>query len=135
VSKKPEQAQSDTADLLALRQATILKQLYKAIQDGGLTAEMWIHLITLELRKATRGYGSDHLQIVLDNFTDYRFYKSPYRLSKLVKLLRREFDNVMRLYTQAGRLQLEADVGEFNVRTTLSDPVPIQESLPGVDKK
>ena len=129
MSKRQHEPVNDSAELLAERQGEILKTIYTGIQKGGLTSEQWMTIETQRLSKATRGYISEKCHRVLDNFTDYGFYKTPYRLSKLVKLLRREFYGVQKIYTQAGRVQLTPETPEVSAQSTLAEPMNIQKSL------
>lgn len=123
------QSSTDTVDKLTLRQAELQVQLFDAIKDGGMGHSEWIKLRTVSLPMAHRGYLSEHGQKVVDDFTEHNSYTIPYKLKQLVRLLSREFNGVIRSYTQAGRLQQDPEMGQIDVRTTLSEPVSIDKSL------
>lgn len=119
----------DSADYLARRQGAVLRTLMEGIQEGGLSDETWLRVHTGDILVATRGHLSERVLATLDYFTEYKFYRKPRRLSQLVKLLRRDFGEVQRVYTNKGLLQL-APVEEVRYESTLSGEAPTLDELP-----
>jgi len=126
VKDKP---QMDSADYLARRQGAVLRTLVGGIQRGGLSAEEWLRLHTEDLQAATRGHLSERAMKAVDYFNEHGLYRRPKRLNQLVKLLRREFGAVQRVYTSKGLLQL-APVEDVRYQSTLSGESPMMDQVP-----
>ena len=119
----------DSADYLARRQGEVLRTLMQGVQEGGLSDETWLRVHTEDIQVATRGHVSERVLAVLDYFTEYKFYRKPKRLNQLVKLLRRDFGGVQRVYTNKGLLQL-APMEEVRYTSTLSGEAPTLNEAP-----
>ncbi|MFH2109987.1 MAG: hypothetical protein ABIJ47_01880 [Candidatus Bathyarchaeota archaeon] len=119
----------DSADYLARRQGAVLRTLMQGIQKGGLDEETWLKVHTERLQEATRGHLSERAMSAVDYFTEHGFYRKPKRLLQLVKLLRREFGAVQRIYTNKGMLQL-APTEDTRYESTLSGEAPMMDEVP-----
>ena len=117
----------DSADYLARRQGEVLRCLMMGIQSGGLDEETWLKVHTEKLLEATRGHLSPRALSAVDYFTEYGFYRKPKRLLQLVKLLRREFGAVQRIYTNKGLLTLAPEEGVKYASTLSGEPPRIDE--------
>lgn len=120
----------DSADYLARRQGAVLRTLMGGLQRGGLSDEEWLRLHTEDLQAATRGHLSERAMAAVDYFTEHGLYRKPKRLTQLVKLLRREFGGVQRVYTNKGLLTL-APVEDIKYQSTLSGESPEMDQVPG----
>lgn len=119
----------DSADYLARRQGAVLRTLMGGIQRGGLTDMEWLRLHTEDVQAATRGHLSERALQAMDSFTEHKLYRKSRRLFQMVKLLRREFGAVQRIYTSKSLLQL-APAEEVRYTSTLSGESPTMDQVP-----
>ena len=120
---------TDSADYLAKRQGNVLRTLLRGVQKGGLDAETWMRLYTVDIPLATRGHLCEHSQRALHIFNDHGFYRKPVRLNQLVKRLMEDFGAAQRIYTNKGLLTLAPDE-ELRYESTLSGEAPMMDEVP-----
>ena len=115
-----QQAGSDSADLLSVRQAEVAQKLIEGYNQGGMDEAEWLELRYICLRSATRGYLDKNTVRVLRMFTVFKAYRCAFKLIQLLELLEPNFDSIIRIYTNKGLLTLSAQ--GVKARSSIGDP-------------
>jgi hypothetical protein len=115
-----QQAGSDSADLISVRQAEIAQKLIEGYNQGGMDEAKWLELRYICLRSATRGHLDQNTVRVLRMFTVFKAYRCAYKLLQLLELLEPNFDSIIRIYTNKGLLTLSSQ--GVRARSSIGDP-------------
>ncbi len=115
-----QQAGSDSADLLSVRQAEVAQKLIEGYNQGGMDEAEWLELRYICLRSATRGYLDKNTVRVLRMFTVFKAYRCAFKLIQLLELLEPNFDSIIRIYTNKGLLTLSSQ--GVRARSSIGDP-------------